>query len=541
MARAALCCLLVCLTAGSSSTAAEIRVAPAASPVATPLRDAIARAASGDTVIVEPGVYRERVKIDKPLTLRGTAGAILDGGAAFEGQWIEAGAELPGVFTATAERQPYGLLAGGKFVAELRFSRVQEKGDWNWQTLLTKGPPLSGFSQIRALWLYHPKEKRIYARFENGAAPAAGDLIFVPSREPLLTIDGTKDVTVEGLSFANGYQAIVITKSSACLIRQCRITSFEQSGIVLAAGASDCQITECEITRNSLEEWTPSLQHDRSNYEIWQVHKDAGNYDRNGINLIRAGKGNRILNNRIDRVFDGIALGDYAAESLDIPLPDENHCRATEIAGNVISNTRDSGIELGVGCIEVNVHHNVLRQTHGGLRFKLPRIGPVFIHHNRFIDNAPFSIWFSMDASPAEGYVYHNTILRGSSEALLISRDSMQRKTFVAPKWHFVNNLIINERGFCKPSNEVTLDFTTAHNVVTGKMRPWPKDAAKDTGSVYAVEIEHGEDGRPQPGSPAIDAGLDLTTYWNGKPLPGCEPGYFHGKAPDTGADERKP
>ena len=40
------------------------------------------------------------------------------------------------------------------------------------------------------------------------------------------------------------------------------------------------------------------------------------------------------------------------------------------------------------------------------------------------------------------------------------------------------------------------------------------------------------------PGSPAIDAGLDLSTYFHGKPLPGCEPGYFKGKAPDAGAYE---
>ena len=94
------------------------------------------------------------------------------------------------------------------------------------------------------------------------------------------------------------------------------------------------------------------------------VHKDVGDYDRNGIVLIRASADNRILRNRIHRVFDGVALGDYKAESLDKPLPDPGHGRGTEFADNVIENTHDSGIELGVGCVDVNVHDNVLPAPH---------------------------------------------------------------------------------------------------------------------------------------------------------------------------------
>jgi hypothetical protein len=42
--------------------------------------------------------------------------------------------------------------------------------------------------------------------------------------------------------------------------------------------------------------------------EIWQVHKTAGFYDRVGVNLFRAGAGNRILSNHLVEVFDGINL-----------------------------------------------------------------------------------------------------------------------------------------------------------------------------------------------------------------------------------------
>lgn len=519
--------ILLCLTA----TAAEVNVSPGS------LADAIAKAAQGDTLILQPGTFAERVKVDKPLTIRAVPGAVLDGSVPFKVEWAEAGAELNGVFTTAAKKRPRGLLVDGKFIAEIRYDRAKEKGDWHWRTLFAKGPPLSGFNEIRALWMYHPEENRIYVHLENGARPEGLALSFVESGDPLLRVSAAK-VVVEGLTFAHSFDAIVLSEGAAdCVVRKCKVTSFESTGITLTGGATNCVVEDCDITRGALEEWMPSLEHRRTNYEIWRIHKDVGNYDRNGIDVIRAGAGNRILNNHVHRVFDGITVGDSSVESLDKPLLDPNHGRGTEIAGNIIENTRDSGIELGVGCIDVNVHNNVLRRTHGGLRFKLPRIGPLYIHHNRLIDGAPFNIWFSMDASPAEAYVYHNTIVRGDQDALSVSKDSMKRDS-IAPKWHFLNNLVLDNEGFCQPSKTKPLDFITSHNVMTGKIRPWPGDESKDQGSVYGVAITHDENGKPAVGSAASDAGLDLSTFLQGKPLPGCEADYFRGKAPDAGADE---
>jgi hypothetical protein len=182
----------------------------------------------------------------------------------------------------------------------------------------------------------------------------------------------------------------------------------------------------------------------------------------------------------------------------------------TEIAENAIENTRDSGIELGVGCIDVNVHHNTFRHTHGGLRFKLPRIGPVFIHHNHLIDGTPFNIWFSMDSSPAEGYIYHNTI-EGGDEAAFVYSSFNAKRDFATPKWRFLNNLVLQVKDgfFDQRKGTPSRDFTESNNVTTDDAQA------------------------------AVDAGMDLSTYLKGKPLPGCKPGYFKGKAPDAGADEK--
>ncbi|HWI55791.1 MAG TPA: hypothetical protein VNZ22_01090, partial [Bacillota bacterium] len=76
------------------------------------------------------------------------------------------------------------------------------------------------------------------------------------------------------------------------------------------------------------------------------------------------------------------------------------------------------------------------------------------------------------------------------------------------------------------------------YNLAAGGGKPWPNDPSKDSHSRYVEQILLAEDGRPAADSLAVDTGLDLSTAWAGKPLPGCEPGYFQGKGPDMGAFE---
>ena len=70
----------------------------------------------------------------------------------------------------------------------------------------------------------------------------------------------------------------------------------------------------------------------------------------------------------------------------------------------------------------------------------------------------------------------------------------------------------------------VPVNFNTDYNVIQA-------DSGAFTGGAPNRFV-------PDAKSSAIDAGLDLSTYFHGKPLPGCEPGYFKGKAPDAGAEE---
>jgi len=428
----------------------------------------------------------------------------------------------------------------GKLVAEIDERRTDKEGPWSWKTLLASGPPLSGFRFVRGLWMHRASEKAIYLHLADDAAPDRLKWSVLWTNEAVVTFRGASGATIRGLTLAHGFTGVALLgRSSRCTVAQCEIGPWERHGVLVGEGASESLVEDNRVFRGAYEDWSPG-DGSKQRYEVWQIHKKVGFYDRVGISVYRAGANNRIHANHVSETFDGINLGDWAIESLDIPLRSPGDGKRTEIWENVIERTRDSGIELGGGCVDVRVHHNTLRQTHGGLRYKLPRIGPVFIYRNLLVNGSPFNIWYSMDDSPAEGYVYHNTIVGGKA-GLVYSSFNKGGHQIGAPRWHYFNNLVVTERGFFANWRvKAPVNFTADYNLVAGGGKPWPNDSTKDQHSMYVNAAPLSADYRPEPGCPAIDAGRDLSTAYQGKPLPGCEPGYFQGKAPDIGALEVK-
>jgi hypothetical protein len=526
------------VSSGISSWAVgrEITVSP--SPSGGPVvAAAIKSAEDGDTMRIKKGVYRETIVVDKRLQLVGEDGAILDPSQPLQARWEPAGDVGKGVYRTRLDRRPYALMLDGKILAEIDERRTATEGPWFWRTLLAKGTPKSGFRHVRAVWMYRQSEKTVYLHLADDAPPHDLRWSVVWSRDPVVTFRETSGASISGLTISHCYTGVALTgHCSQCTVSHCTIGPWERTGVTISQGAAGCLVEQNRIFRGAYEDWVPRGQ--KNLYEVWQIHKLAGFYDRVGIALVRAGADNRVHANHVWETFDGIDVGDASVESLDIPLHSPDDGRGTEIWENVIERTRDSGIELGVGCINVRVHHNTLRQTHGGLRFKLPRIGPVFIYRNLLVDGSPFNIWYSMDDSPAEGYVYHNTIIGGRA-ALLYSSFNKGGHGIGAPHWHYLNNLAVTGGGFFANNGvKSPVNFAADYNLVVGGGKPWSTETDQDRHSLYVDHVPLTADHRPLPDGPAIDAGLDLSKAYHGKPLPGCEPGYFQGKAPDIGAFE---
>jgi hypothetical protein len=500
------------------------------------IAEALKEALPGDEIRLEPGIYREFVKPPSGVLISGSAGAIIDPSEAVPGEWKAADEVGPGVWKTPAPDEVRGLLIDGKFLAGLSEPRVRGEGLWHWKTLLTKGAPLSGFRKIRGLYLWKKDEKVLYVAL-GGENPGVHTWRWIRRGDAAITFHGVKGARVQGITLAGASAAVRFSGGSEnCELRNCRIVSFEKNGVEVTEGSGGCAVVSNFITRGAWESWAPANEPGKARkeeYEIWQIHKNAGFYDRIGINLFRAGANNRILTNHIVETFDGINVGDYSVESLAKPLPNPEHGQGTEIGWNRIRDTRDSGIEIGGGAIDVRVHHNHLLRTHGGIRFKLPRVGPVFIHHNWLEDDRGFNIWFSMDSSPAEGYIYHNTI---SGHAAAIAYSSME-KDFDAgatPRWHVVNNLVVTDKGLFddRTHGKLRPNFTSTHNVVAGGGRPWPEAENRETGSRYPESIALTDKLAFPADSPATGVARSLADYRNGKALPGWESGSEAGAGP---------
>jgi hypothetical protein len=534
------------ISAGATAPAETVlRPSPGGAPVIGP---ALAAAAPGSVIRLQKGIYREFVTITKPVSLVGDEGAVIDPSEPFRPKWEPAGSFGPGVYRAKLDKAPAALFLDGKVLAQVdpRRPEALQEGPWHWKRLVASGTPRTGFRLIRGLWLYLREENAILVHLENDGDPSRRDWSAVWSQDPVVSIRKTEDVVVSGITIAHGSSGVAITDGcQRCSLTHCRVGPWDMDGVRVRNGAALSLVENNEIFRGSYEDMTPQivftpqgeLAVSRDWYEVWQLHKTTGFFDRVGISLTLSGFGNRLHANHIHDVFDGIDVGEGEIESLDAPVADPSHDRGAEISENLIERTGDSGMEVGGPAVDVRIHHNTFRQAHGGLRYKLPRIGPVFIYRNLLMDGSPFNIWYSMDDSPAEGYVYHNTVVGG--RIALGYNDWHKHHDIGAPRWHYVNNLFLTQLGgFLSRSRTIPVNFTWDYNVVVGDNRPFPDDAAKDRHSRYVakVKLASGFPPRPVPGGPASEAGLDLSTYFHGKPLPGCEPGYFKGKAPDAGA-----
>lgn len=505
------------------------------------LRQAIAAAGDGDVIQLLPGRYREPIVIEKSLTLAASPGAVLDPSEPLRTDWAPAPEVGAGVWKASLASKPFELMVDGKILAALREDRVQKEGDWHWKTLLAKGPPRSAFAQIRGLWLWREAEKTVYVSL-GGGEPSARAWSQMPTAAPALHFRGARGTTVRGLTLRGAYEGVLFDSGArGCVLRDCTLASFSHHGIILDGGAAGNLIVSNAIQRGSYESWVPAATNKeeiKQEYEVWQIHKLCGHYDRMGITVQAAGAGNRILSNHIRETFDGINVTVHVVETLAKPLIGDDEGRDTEVAWNTVEDVRDSGIEVGGGAIHLHVHHNVFRRTHGGFRFKLPRIGPVFIHHNLLEDDRGFNFWFSMDASPAIGYIYQNTIV-GHREALVLHTLATGGSPGIGvPRWHFLNNLVVTDRGYFTDQSKgaMPVNFTSRNNVVVGGRPPWKEGEGNERDCRYVDAVKWGADFMPERGSAAHDSGLVLSAYLDGKPLPGCEPGTFSGAAPNAGA-----
>jgi hypothetical protein len=567
--------LALCLCGGVACSAAPaggriiIHVAPDGRPGApgtaeAPLgsvQEALDRAQAGDTVRLRPGVYRERVAFkhggerNRPITLEGEPGAIVDGSEAVPLQWESRPDIAPGVYAAKVPFFAFTVIADGKLVTALQERRVdparQKDPKWQWPAIFRDGigptrddGATSGWDGVKALVLYRHEQEELLIRFQDNRDPNTVPITVSP-RDPVVTISGVDRCVVRGIAIGNGAAGVHIEKSLGSVVERCAIgpTDF---GVTLREGADRCTVRFNEIFMNPYAGASAKLP---GSWDNWLAHKEGGFYDRVGVSISWTAGGHQIHDNYIHDHWDGIedydGIEDWEGMETGAQLPSAAYDHNLNIHHNRIAHISDDGLEPNGAEVNCEWHDNIVEDCICGFRIKAPRQGPLYAYRNIFFDNGEDYRNFGGGDKlfPAPVYVYQNTST---------SDDAINHLTITGigtPNYHFYNNLFWCKRAEYVSRGSTPPNWTADYNVyVRRNDHPnWPplKQAVLDRGQDrHSKWVEEGlpgfvdfahQDVRLTADSPARGAGTDLSKLFE-KPLPGCAPGYFQGAAPDAGA-----
>jgi hypothetical protein len=210
---------------------------------------------------------------------------------------------------------------------------------------------------------------------------------------------------------------------------------------------------------------------------------------------------------------------------------------------NLIVDVSDDGLEPCGAEEDCHWNDNIIIGARCGFRIKVPRVGPMYAYRNIFFNNGEdFRNFGDPNLLPARVYVYHNTSTARSATV------SNKIPAIGTPNYHYFNNLFWCNYWWKNVGKSPEPNWKGDYNVYVRREdgNAWNDGkalAAKlglDAHSVWTTDAPgfvdaNSRDVRLTETSPARGRGADLSKLF-GKPLPGCEPGYFTGSAPDCGA-----
>jgi hypothetical protein len=520
------------------------------------VQEALDRARAGDTVHLRPGVYRERVSFkhsgeyQRPVTLEGEPGAILDASEPVTLRWTRAEDIGPEVWRAPVSFFARTVFAEGRMVTALSEERVmppqQTDPKWQWQYIFRNGigptrhdGATSGWDGVKALAMYRHEAKELLIRFKDGRDPN-GTPITVSPEEPIVNITGVDRCVVRGLALRNGEEGVRIRKSLGSVVEQCTIGPGEY-GVLLLEGADRATVRFNEIFMDPFSGASSKLP---GSWDNWLAHKTGGFSDRDGVLMIATVGGHQIHDNYIHDHWDGIE--DWVGMDEETKIYEaEGRDHNLNVHHNRIVNISDDGLEPNGEEVNCEWHDNIVEECMCGCRIKAPRVGPLYLYHNIFFDNGEDFRNFGGGEimRPAPVYVYQNTSTAGPA----ISH--MAATGVGTPQYHFENNLFWCRAPFWVSDDSLPPNWLADHNVYVRRSddEHWGERKEQAIGREQDRHSQWVEEGLPgfvdfekhdvrlTADSPARERGADLSALFD-KPLPGCQPGYFQGVAPDAGA-----
>jgi hypothetical protein len=503
--------------------------------VGASVQAALDEAEPGDTIRLKAGVYRERVEFrrsgewNRPVTLEGEPGAVLDGSDSAALVWRPAPDIAPGVYRAPVKFPVFTVVADGKIVTMLREDRVKpgrsgDEAQWDWKKLFKVGVEPSGWDGVKALALYLKGPGELLLRFKGNLDPRTMTISVAP-KEPVVRIDGASRCVVRGIALRNAAYGVLIENSVGSVVEDCTVGPVDY-GVWLGPGSDKCTVRFNDIFMNPYAGADPS---GTGAWDNWLAHKRGGHYDRMGVEIYKSRGGHQVHDNFIHDHWDGIE--DRGGDGENVGL---------RIHHNRLFNLSDDGLEPNGGEVDCHWNDNIVERAICGFRIKAPTVGPMFAYRNIFFGNKEdFRNYGEVELKPARVYVYHNTC---TAPAAISSNKVFGIGT---PNYHYYNNLFWCKYWWGKDSKTTAPpNWQSDYNVFVQSS----KDRRWSLGRALAGELgleKHSKwiTGTPgfngagdhdvslAPDSPARGAGGDLEALWKIK-----VPGVADAPAPDAGA-----
>jgi hypothetical protein len=517
----------------------------------------------GDAVRIERGVYEERVSITRsgtesePIVFSGVRGADgswltrIEGGTAATG-WVRAPEMDPngyGVYKADLGFRPYSMTADGRMLAHL----LPDNNDWlAFSPTHIRDSEVVFWDGIEGIFGYNSGTGETYVRFRNGDDPNRMSMRAAPNA-PAIQIDDAARIELRDLSVTNARYAVRVSGAgSRDVVIENNLLTNSEFRIAVDGGASRVTIRGNEILIRSLsDEFSPGPWSDIALFDYTgdvyyelevkeQLYRAVGkwNEELSGRAIKVSGDGHVIEDNIVENAINAIEIG---------PGSD------VIVRGNAIEDFSSVGVIIYPGA-DVVISDNEIRNVNIPLRFMNmnrgsphtvrfynnrisaePRAGKAMYFHEGFCgDNnleADHDIW-----------IYHNSF---SGSGVGLQSGCSERNDQGLPGLYVVNNVVSSTRSF-----EFEGDWRSSgkvggvdHNwfLVGPRSAPWLGDENIVATSDDWMWPANDRDLILPANSPARNAGLDLSKRFvlNGKefdPLPGMEPGYYSGSAPNLGA-----
>lgn len=496
------------------------------------IQHAVDSATPGDTIVVEPGEYREQVIIRKsgkpgaPISLVGEHGAVIDGGVRVSG-WTAAPEIGAGVYKNRLSFNPENMTWNDKYRVRLKDSRW---GDGSARDIIANGPD-GTWAYSGAL--YGVNDGTTYVKLEGGLNPNSQNVTFTKRWSGPIVVHGANYITIRGLELKNGYNAVLLTQNAGNIVLEDNLFIGGRMTIGITFGAHDISVRRNTITLGFPVDVSPFGPQGAA---IWRLFRGISGDARYGIGAYQGGDNLEIAGNHFTQHF--VAIGYEYGVSRDKLA---GVSRNWNIHDNLIDHMNHVGIAVGGGAVNQQIHDNRVWNCLQPLRFQDPTSGPVYVYRNMFatgtsdyanLDNLP-ELFYNYRPTLARILVYHNSFSGVKTAAFSAGNDpNIDAPSITAsPNMYWFNNIFS-----AKSSGLLPVGAQFGYNLMPALANPGGTNV---TG--VALWPDSDTELRLASNSPARAIGVDVSRSFtiNGKTfgaMPGFTPGYFRGARPDIGA-----